>query len=137
MLINSECVALAPPRPVALAPSHRAAPAGTGRLAGLGQGTVVCERGLAGLADEAGWTSGAWDGGDKAAVGYQPGLEGSFRPGQPMAGQHQATTVQASNVRKSAADNSTDQHNTIQVTRLVPAFRGGVGPHPGKEPWPA
>ena len=133
MLMNSECVAQAPSRPVALAPSHLAAPAGPGRLAGLGLGAVVCERGRASLVGEGGWKSGTHGGGDKAAASYLPGLEGSFRLGQPMASQ-----FQASNVRNSTVDNnSTDQHNTIQVTRLVPAFRGGVGPHPGREPRPA
>ena len=100
MLINSECVAQAPSRPVALAPSHRAAPAGPGRLAKFGQGAIVREHGRAGLADEGGWKSGTC-GGDKAAAGYLPALEGSFRLGRPMASQFQASTVQASTVQAS------------------------------------
>ena len=114
MLINSDCVVQAPSRRVALAPSQQ--------LAGFGPDAVVRERGWAGLAVKAGRKSGIWSGGASAAAGYLPGLEGSF---------------QASVVAKSTVQNSTDQHNTIQVTRLVPASRGEVGPHPVREPGPA
>jgi hypothetical protein len=129
MLINSECVAQAPSRQVALAPSRRAAAAGSLRPDGFGLDAVVRERGQVGLAVEAGWKSGIWSGGDSAAAGYLPGQ----LAGSPA----QAGPFKASFAMKSAVQNSTDPHNNIQVTRLVPASRGGVGPHPVREPGPA
>jgi len=137
MLINSECVAQAPSRQVALATSRRAAAAGSRQLAGLGLGAVVCEHGRAGLAVEAGTKSGIWSGGGSAAAGYLPGAEGSFGAGQLAVSPAQASPIQASVVTKIAVYNRTDQHNNIQMTRLVPAFGGEVGPHLGREPEPA
>jgi len=128
MLIKSPCVAEAP--------SRRAITADSRQPAELGLGAVACVRGRRDLATEAGWMSGIW-GGDNAAAGYLPGLGGEFRLGQLAASPVQPSQVKASVVTKSTVHNSTDQHNTNQVTLPVPAIRGGVGPHPGKEPWPA
>lgn len=119
MLINSQCVAEAPSRCVATADPRQ--------LAIFDLGLVALVRGRKDLAAGAGWMSGIEGGGNNAAADYLLGLAAGFQPGQPASGPAQASTVQ----------NSTDQHNTIQVTRLVPASRGGVGPHPGREPEPA
>jgi hypothetical protein len=131
MLINPECVAQAPSRPVALAPSSRAAAAGSRRQAGFGPGAVLRERGWAGPATDAGRKSGIWCG-ESAAAGYLPGVEGSFRLGQRA-----VSSGQSSVVTNSTAYNSTNQHNNMQVTRLLPAPKGEVGPHPEREPGPA
>ncbi|HEY7324974.1 MAG TPA: hypothetical protein VH520_09120 [Streptosporangiaceae bacterium] len=88
------------------------------------------------LAAEVGGMSGIRGGAYKTA-GYLPGLDGSLRSGPLAASPAQPSTLQASAVMKSTVQSSTYQHNCIQVTRLVPASRGGVGPHPGKEPGPA
>lgn len=128
MLINSPCVAEAP--------SRRVATAGSRRLADIGLGAAVRVSGRGDLAAEVGGMSGIRSGAYKAA-GYLPGLEGSFRSGPLAASPVQPGTQQASVVMKTTVQSSTDQHNTIQVARLVPASRGGVGPHPGKEPGPA
>lgn len=129
MLITSICVAEAP--------SRRAATADSRELAGFGLGAIVRADGPADLAAEAGRMSGMWRGCDKARVGYLSGLAGSFQPGQLAAGPVQAGTFHASVVTKSTVQISNYQHNTIQVTRLVPASRGEVGPHPVREPGPA
>jgi hypothetical protein len=128
MLINSQCVAEAP--------SRRVATAGSRRLAEIGLGAVVPVRGRGDLGAGVGWMSGIRGGADKAA-GYLPGVARAFRPGQLAATPVQPSTLQATVVTKSTVQNSTDQHNTIQVTRLVPASRGEVGPHPVREPGPA
>jgi hypothetical protein len=128
MLINS-------PR-VAEAPSRRVTTAGSRRLADIGLGALARVSGRGDLAAEVGGMPGIRSGACKAA-GYLPGLNGSFRSGPLAAGPVQRGTLQASVVMKSTVQSSTYQHNTIQVARLVPASRGGVGPHPGKEPWPA
>jgi len=117
MLINSQCVAEAPSRCAATADPQ---------LAIFDLGLVARVRGRKDLAAGAGWMSGI-SGGNNAAAGYLLGLAAGFQPGQPASGPAKASTVQT----------STDQHNTIQVTRLVPASREGVGPHPGREPGPA
>jgi hypothetical protein len=122
---------------VAEAPSRRAITADSRQPAEFGPGAVACVRGRRDLATEAGWMSGIWGGGDNVAAGYLPGLGGAFRLGQLAASPVQASQVKASVVTKSTVQNSTDQHNTNQVTLLIPAIRDGVGPHPGKEPWPA
>ena len=44
--------------------------------------------------------------------------------------------VQGSTVQNSTVQNSTVQHDTNQMIRLYPATRGGVGPHPAREPVP-
>ena len=121
---------------VAEAPSRRAATAGSGRSAEFGLGAVVHVRGRGDLGAGAGSMSGSWGGTDKGA-GYLPGFACPLQPGQLAANPVQPSTVQASIVTKSAVQNSTDKHNTIQVTRLVPASRGEVGPHPVREPGPA
>jgi hypothetical protein len=128
MLINSQCVAEAP--------SRRVATAGSRRSAGFGLGAVVRVRGRGDLGAGVGPMSGIWGGADKAA-GYLPGFAGSLLPGQLAANPAQPSTSRARVVTKSAVQNSTDKHNTIQVTRLVPAGRGEVGPHPVREPGPA
>ena len=128
MLINSHCVAEAPSRRVAIAGSRRSAE--------FGLGAVVHVRGRGDLGAGAGSMSGSWGGADKAA-GYLPGFAGSLQPGQLAANPVQPSTLHASIVTKNAVQNSTDKHNTIQVTRLVPASRGEVGPHPVREPGPA
>lgn len=128
MLINSQCVAEAP--------SGRVVTADSRSLAELGLGAVVHVRGRADIAAGAGRMSGIWGGGN-AAAGYLPDLGSNFQPGRLTSGPVQPRTCQVSVVTKSTVQNSTDQHNTIQVTRLVPATRGGVGPHPAREPWPA
>jgi hypothetical protein len=85
----------------------------------------------------AGWKPGI-RGADKAAAGYLAGLAGSFRPAQVAASPVQAGSLQVSAVTKSTVQkNATNQHNTIQVTRLVPVIQGVVGPHPAREPGPA
>ena len=134
MLITSYRVAGAPSRRTAEVPSCRVAPAASLRLAGFGPGAVARERGLAGHSARAGYQAGSWRG--DSAAGYLPGLEGSFQLGQIaiQASGDTKRTVQIGTVKISTVQNSTD-HNTM--TRLVPAFRGGVGPHPPREPWPA
>ncbi len=129
MLINSVRVAEAPSRCVATA--------GSRRLAGFGLGAVVRVRGQADLAAEAGRMSGVRRGGGNARLGYLPGLADSVRPGQLAGSPVQARTLRSSVVTKSTVQISNYQHNTIQVTRLVPAGPGGVGPHPVREPGPA
>ena len=119
------------------APSGCAATAGSRRLAGFGLGAVVGVRGQADLAAEAGRMSGVWDCGDIARISYLPALADSFRPGQLACSPVQASTLQSSVVTKSTVQIRNYQHNTIQVTRLVPAGRGEVGPHPVREPGPA
>jgi hypothetical protein len=114
MLINMPCVPEAP--------SRGASAAGSRRLADLGPGALVRTRGRGDLAAEA---------------GYLPGLAGSFRPAQVAASPVQTGILQVSVVTKSTVQNSNDKHNTIQVTRLVPATQGEVGPHPVREPGPA
>jgi len=128
MLINSECVAQAPSRQVALAPSRGTAAAGSRRTAGFGPGAILPDRGYAGPAVEAGQKAGIWGGGDRAAAAYLPG--------QIAVSPAKASQLQAG-VANSAVQNSSYQHNYIQMTRLVPAFRGEVGPHSVREPGPA
>ena len=127
MLINSQCVAEAP---------SRVATAGSRRLADIGLGAVVRVSGRGDLATELGSMSGIRGGASKAG-GYLPGREGSFRSGPLAARSVQPGTLKASVATKSTVQSSSNQHNTIQVALLVPASRGGVGPHPGKEPGPA
>jgi hypothetical protein len=129
MLINSQCVAEAP--------SGRVVTADSRRQAEFGVGAVVHARGRADTAAGAGRMSGIWGGSGKAAAGYLPDLGSEFQRGQLASGPVQPGTLQVSVITKSPVQNSTDQHNTIQVTRLVPATRGGVGPHPVREPGPA
>jgi hypothetical protein len=131
MLINPECVAQAPSRPVALAPSRRAPAAGSRGEAGFGPAVVLRQRGWAGPATGAGRNSGIWCG-ESAAAGYLPGAEGSFRLGQRA-----VSFGESSVVTNSTAYNSTNQHNNMQVARLLPALKGEVGPHPEREPGPA
>ena len=114
MLINSQCVAEAP--------SRRAVTAGSRRLATFGLAADMPVQGRGQLAAEA---------------GYLPDLAGAFRLGQLASGPAQPSTLQVSTAKKSTVQNGTYQHNSIQVTRLVPASREGVGPHPGREPGPA
>jgi len=121
---------------VAEAPSCCVATAGSRRSAEFGLGAVVRVRGRGNLGAGVGSMASSWGGTDKAAV-YLPGFAGSLRPGQLAAHPVQPSAVQASVVTKNAVQNSTDKHNTIQVTRLVPASRGEVGPHPVREPGPA
>ena len=128
MLINSHCVAEAPSRRVAIAGSRRSA--------GFGLGAVVRVRERGNLGAGAGSMAGSWAGAD-SATGYLPGFAVSLTPGQLAAHPVQPSTLQVSVITKSAVQNSTDKHNTIQVTRLVPASRGEVGPHPVREPGPA
>jgi hypothetical protein len=127
MLINSPCVAEAP---------SGVATAGSRRPADIGLGALVRVSGRGDLATELGSMSGT-RGGASTAGGYLPGGQGSFRSGPLAASSVQPGTLQASVVIKSTVQSSTNQHNTIQVARLVPASRDGVGPHPGKEPGPA
>jgi hypothetical protein len=129
MLINSECVAQAPSRQVALAPSRGTAAAGSRQTADLGLGAILRDCGHAGPAVEAGRKAGIWGGGDRAAAGYVPG--------QLAVSPAKASQLQASGAANSAVQNSSYEDNYIQMTRLVPAFRGEVGPHPMREPGPA
>jgi hypothetical protein len=141
MVSNSRRIAGAPSRRFAEAPSHPFAAAAP-RLAELGLRAVVRERGRAVPAAEGGHLVGIQPGGGNAAAGYLPDGGGAFRRG-PLAGNPiQASPIQAGVGTKSTAQistvqNSTDKHNSIQMTRLVPASWGELGPHRGKEPGPA
>jgi hypothetical protein len=59
-----------------------------------------------------------------------------FGPGAVQGSTVQNSTVQNSTVQNSTVQNSTVQHDTNQMIRLYPATRGGVGPHPAREPVP-
>ena len=98
-------------------------------LAGFGAGAFVCE--------------GAWAGfgiSEMAALALSPafGVNGAtaIGAGQAQAGAFgaacktsDADVVQADSVQR-------DNHNFIQTARLYPVTKGGVGPHPAREPEP-
>jgi hypothetical protein len=133
MLINSYCVAGAPSRRVAEARSRGVAAAASRSQAGFGPGAIVRERRRAFPVADSGSLAGIWTGGANDAAGYLPGCGGALRR-NPLA----RGPVQAGVVTKSIANNSNDKHNSIQMTRPVPASWGEVGPHRVREqPGPA
>ena len=93
-------------------------------LTGFGPGTVVRVRERICGVDPAGFAAGA----GKAASGYLAGFAAWDRLGH----------VRGIAMIGSGNQNSTVQHdNSIQTTLLNPVTKGGVGPHPVREPGPA
>ena len=127
-MVNSRSVAGVPSCRAAEAPSRPTAASAPRRPDGFRLGTVVRKRDLAVPAAGSGYLAGIGIGGGIAAAGDQLGLGGAFRSG-PFSGNPIVVT-------KSTVHNSTDQHNN-QMTRLVPASWGEVGPHRAREPEPA
>jgi hypothetical protein len=89
-------------------------------LAGYGPGAAAC----AGAGIGGGYPVGTAGGAGKATGGYGPAFVDAVRPPKVR-----FSTAVGSNVQ------STVQHNTM--TLLIPVQRGGVGPHPAREPKPA
>jgi hypothetical protein len=96
----------------------------------FGPGAVVRERPWIGESGSESQTGIAGAGG-KALGGFGPCVVYPV----PLAGDRLGA-LQVSTVQNSIARKSIVQHNTNEKTRLYPATRGGVGPHPAREPEP-
>ena len=137
MLINTLASAVAPEADAGFDAAMVTRP-----LAGFGPGAAVRERSWNALLVGSGAPqAGIAGAGAAAAGGFGLSVVDAVRltqarPGGVKGSTVQISTVQNSTVQNSTVQNSTVQHDTDQMTRLYPATRGGVGPHPAREPGP-
>jgi hypothetical protein len=98
----------------------------------FGPGAVVRERSLTGFGSEGSES--------QTVIAGAPGrAKGAIGPcvvhAVPLT-RDRVRALQISTIQNSTARKSTVQRDTNEMTRLYPATRGGVGPHPAREPEP-